>query len=302
MTYNIQLKNEILENRNLRIRHKKCFAYGTLLFAQSFGEEMRFSTEHKGIARLYASASTSVVGISGSVTTYTHVQAGKTVYDVQVDSTEDCLEIQKFYNQQDDGIQFDVFETDEDIAAFCAAAFLVCGSMYDPEKTYHLEFVLPREGLEKPFAQLLEGISYPPLATERRGQRVLYYRDSEQIEGLLAIMGATKQSLDLMNIKIVKEIRNKANRQMNCDTANIDKAVSAGAKQVDTIQFIKDHMGLEALDEDLRQMVEVRLENPTASLRELSEIMGLSRSGVNHRLARLKTIAQDLEQKQKAGK
>ena len=302
MTYNIQLKNEILENRNIRIRHKKCFAYGILLFAQSFGEEMRFSTEHKGIARLYASASTSVVGISGSVTTYTRIQAGKTVYDVQVDSSDDCLEIKNFYNQPEEGIQFDVFETDEDIAAFCSAAFLACGSMHDPEKSYHLEFVLPRADLEKPFAQLLEGIIYPPLVTERRGQRVLYYRDSEQIEGLLAIMGATKQSLDLMNIKIVKEIRNKANRQMNCDTANIDKAVSAGAKQLDVIQTIKDHRGFESLDDDLRKMAEIRLENPTASLRELAEIMGLSRSGVNHRLARLKELAQELEQKKKAGK
>ena len=97
MTYNTELKNEILENRPLRVRHKQAYAYGLLLFAQSFGEEMRFSTEHKGIARLYASASTGVVGISGSVTTCTHIQAGKTVYDVQVDDVRDCQDILKFF-------------------------------------------------------------------------------------------------------------------------------------------------------------------------------------------------------------
>lgn len=304
MSYNIDLKNEILENRPLRVRHKQAYAYGLLLFAQQFGQEMRLATEHKGIARLYASAATSVVGISGSVTTYTHVQAGKTVYDVQVDTAEDCAAIQSFFNHQGDEIQVEVFRSDEDIAAFCSGAFLSCGSMLDPEKNYHLEFLLPRNGLEESFARLLDGMGYPPLITERRGQRILFYRDSEQIEGLLAIMGATKQALELMNIKIYKDIRNRANRQMNCDTANIDKAVTAGARQLEQIQLIKDRLGLESLEDDLKAMVEVRLANPEASLRELAGLMNppLSRSGVNHRLARLKKIAEELEQEEKAGK
>jgi DNA-binding protein WhiA len=142
------------------------------------------------------------------------------------------------------------------------------------------------------------------LVTQRRGQRILFYRDSEQIEGLLAIMGATKQALELMNIKIIKDIRNKANRQMNCDTANIDKAISAGARQLQQIQLIKDRLGLESLEDDLKEMVEVRLANPEASLRELAGLMNppLSRSGVNHRLARLKKIAEELEQQEKAAK
>jgi len=304
MSYNVDLKNELLENRPLRVRHKKAYAYGLLLFAQCFGEEMRFSTEHKGIARLYASAATSVVGISGSVTTYTHIQAGKTVYDVQVDNPDDCLAINRFFDQQEDAVQVDVFQTDADIAAFFSGAFLACGSMHDPEKNYHLEFLLPRAGLEESFARLLEGMGYTPLFTERRGQKVLFYRDSEQIEGLLAIMGATRKVLDLMNIKIVKDIRNKANRQKNCDTANIDKAIHAGSKQLQQIRLIKERMGLESLEDDLREMVEVRLAHPEASLRDLAELMNppLSRSGVNHRLARLKKIAEELEQEEKAGK
>ncbi|MBR5558778.1 MAG: DNA-binding protein WhiA [Oscillospiraceae bacterium] len=304
MSYNIDLKNEILENRPLRVRHKKAYAYGLLLFAQLFGQEMRFSTEHKGIARLYASAATSVVGIAGSVTTYTHIQAGKTVYDVQVDSSEDSVAIQQFFHHEADTIQIEVFQSDEDIAAFCSGAFLACGSMHDPQKNYHLEFLLPRAGLEESFARLLDGMGYTPLVTERRGQRVLFFRDSEQIEGLLAIMGATRQALDLMNIKIYKDIRNKANRQKNCDTANIDKAISAGAKQLQQIQLIKERLGLESLEDDLRAMVEVRLAHPEASLRELADLMTppLSRSGVNHRLARLKKIAEELEAEEKAGK
>ncbi len=303
MSYNIDLKNEILENRPLRVRHKQAYAYGLLLFGQSFGQdEMRLSTEHKGIARLYASAATGVVGIAGSVTTYTHTQAGKTVYDVQVDSVEDCAAICGFFGQQGEGVQQTVFRSEEDLGAFCAGAFLACGSMHDPAKKYHLEFLLPRAGLAESFAQLLGEMGYPPLFTERRGQKVLFFRDSEQIEGLLAIMGATARALDLMNIKIYKDIRNKANRQMNCDTANIDKAISAGARQLQQIQLIKDQIGLESLEDDLRQMVEVRLANPEASLRELADLMNppLSRSGVNHRLARLKKIAEELEEK--AGK
>lgn len=302
MSYNIDLKNEMLENRPMRVRHKKAYAYGLLLFAQSFGAEMRLSTEHRGIARLYASAATGVAGIAGSVTTYTHTQAGKTVYDVQVDSAEDCAAILAFFGQGEEGVQTAVLETPEDAAAFCAGAFLACGSMHDPEKKYHLEFLLPRPALAESFARLLEEMGYPPLFTERRGQKVLFYRDSEQIEGMLATMGATAKALDLMNIKIYKDIRNKANRQMNCDTANIDKAISAGARQLRQIQLIKEELGLANLEDDLREMVEVRLANPEASLRELADLMNppLSRSGVNHRLARLKKLAEELEEK--AGK
>ena len=302
MTYNIRLKNEILENRPMRVRHKQAYAYGLLLFAQCFGEEMRLSTEHRGIARLYASAATRVVGISGSVTTYTHIQAGKTVYDVQVDDPDDCLAVFRYF-ESDSAIKNDVFRSDDDRAAFCAGAFLSCGSMLDPEKSYHFEFLMPRPGLAEPFAALLEELGYPPKLTERRGQQVLYYRDSEQIEGLLATVGATPMALELMNIKIYKDIRNKANRQMNCDTANIDKAVSAGARQIQRIELIREEYGLERLDDDLRAMAEIRLANPTASLRELGEMMlpPLSRSGVNHRLARLDRLAEEIEQKQKAG-
>lgn len=303
MTYNTRLKNEILENRPLRTRHKQAYMYGLLLFAQSFGTEMRLSTEHRGIARLYASAATRVVSLSGSVTTYTHNQAGKTVYDVQVDDPEDCLAISRFYTSEE-LIKTELFRTEEDRGAFCAGAFLSCGSMLDPEKSYHLEFLMPREELTLPFARLLEELGFPPKQTERRGQKILYYRDSEQIEGLLATIGATPMALELMNIKIYKDIRNKANRQMNCDTANIDKAVSAGARQIQRIELIRSEYGLERLDDDLRAMAEIRLANPTASLRELGELMlpPLSRSGVNHRLARLDRLAEEIEEKKKAGK
>jgi len=295
MTFNVLLKNEILENRPLRARHKKAYAYGLLLFAQSFGGEMRLSTEHKGIAHLYASAATGLVGISGSVTTYTRVQAGKTVYDVQVDSVQDALAIAASFGDGGEGIRTDVFKTDEDRGAFCAGAFLACGSMIDPQNSYHLEFVLPRPALAEPFSALLAEMGYPPKRTTRRDQQVLYFRDSEQIEGMLAVMGATRITLELMNLKIYKDIRNKANRQSNCDTANIDKAVSAGGRQVEDIQCIGRQMGLERLDDDLRELAELRLQNPEATLRELGEMMNppLTRSGVNHRFVRLGQLAQE---------
>ena len=109
-------------------------------------------------------------------------------------------------------------------------------------------------------------------------------------------MGAGKSMFDMMNVKIVKEIRNTANRKANCDAANIEKTVAAASPQIAAILKIKEKKGLDSLPDGLRQMAEIRLENPDSSLGELSEMLEtpISRSGVNHRLSRLVKIAQEL--------
>ena len=100
----------------------------------------------------------------------------------------------------------------------------------------------------------------------------------------------------MKNVKIVKEIRNDANRKANCETANIDKIVAAASPQIAAIMKIEREKGLDSLSEPLRQMAEIRIENPDASLNELAKMFEppISRSGVNHRLSRLVKIAEDL--------
>lgn len=182
------------------------------------------------------------------------------------------------------------------LGAFTAGAFLSCGSMTDPNKEYHLEFVLPCPQLEEPFSRILLAIGVNAKMVLRKGMPVVYLKHSEQIEDLLTFMGAQQGTIDFINIEILKNVRNKANRISNCDMANINKVMLAAERQIKDILLINERMGLDALSPDLQQMALLRMDNPELSLKELGELLDppIGRSGVNHRLKRLQVLADSL--------
>jgi len=188
----------------------------------------------------------------------------------------------------------DSLRSTEQIYAFIAGAFLACGNVNHPEKGYHLEFVVRNEPLCQEFASLLEEFAPGVKTTRRRGFCVLYYRECAQIVDILTAMGASKAALEMINVEIVKDVRNKANRATNCETANIDKLVRASELQTRDIELIFSAKGENFLPETLRQIARVRLDNPEMSLRDIADEMYISRSGAKHRLDRLKKIAQQL--------
>ena len=176
-----------------------------------------------------------------------------------------------------------------------------CGNLNDPQKSYRLEFAIPREGILGDFGQLLQELGFTPRLALRRGLPTVYFRDSEEIADLMTLTGAGRLSLELMEVKILKEVRNRTNRMTNCDYANMDKTINAAAAQLEDIRRIYQQGGAESLPPDLRELAALRLENPEASLRDLGELMNppLSRSGVNNRLRRIQAIAQGLLQGEK---
>ena len=182
------------------------------------------------------------------------------------------------------------------LGSFTAGAFLSCGSMTDPNKEYHLEFVLPCAQLEEPFSQILLAIGVNAKTVLRKCMPVVYLKHSEQIEDLLTFMGAQQGTIDFINIEILKNVRNKANRISNCDIANINKVMLAAERQIKDILLIDERMGLDALSPDLQQMALLRMDNPELSLKELGELLDppIGRSGVNHRLKRLQVLADSL--------
>ena len=135
-----------------------------------------------------------------------------------------------------------------------------------------------------------------PKYTYRHGYNVVYFKESESIEDCLYLMGASSAMFEMMNIKIVKDFRNRANRKANCETANINKMVNAAAVQIKAIEKIWNTKGREYLPENLETLAEIRYENSDLSLSELAEMCSppLSRSGVNHRLKRIVDIANEL--------
>ncbi|HJD24338.1 MAG TPA: DNA-binding protein WhiA [Firmicutes bacterium] len=187
-------------------------------------------------------------------------------------------------------------ECEECPAAYLRGAFLACGTVTNPSADYHMEFSIPHYPLSRDLLALMQELGFRARLVRRKGSQVVYLKESEQIEDALTLMGATGASLELMNVKMVKDIRNAANRIANCENANIDKTVAASLAQVEAIRKITEKQGLDGLPEELRELARLRLENPEMSLRELGEQLSepLSRSGVNHRLRRIMELADKL--------
>ena len=192
-------------------------------------------------------------------------------------------------------INSDIIATSS-LGVFTAGVFLACGSVNDPSKEYHLEFACPEESIAGELMTLLRDIGVTAKIVLRRGQYVVYVKDSESIEDTLTFIGASQCTLEIMNVKIYKDMRNKVNRIANCDNANIDKVVNAAMKQIEDILLIDRTVGLDSLSAELREAAELRLENSGMSLQEIGDNLSvpISRSGVNHRFQKLKKIAEEI--------
>ncbi|MDL2289723.1 DNA-binding protein WhiA [Clostridia bacterium OttesenSCG-928-F22] len=183
-------------------------------------------------------------------------------------------------------------------AAFLRGCYIMCGSLSNPNKMYHLEFVFQDEQLAKSVLTLLQGFGIDKAnITERKGAQVLYIKDSTCIADFLTIIGAHDATLELENIRVWKDVKNNVNRAVNCETANLQKTVDASFRQQENIQYIIAHMGLEQLPPKLREIAEVRLNYPDAPLSELGQYLShpVGKSGINHRLRKIDEIAQDLK-------
>lgn len=184
--------------------------------------------------------------------------------------------------------------------AFIRGAFLAAGSMSDPGKSYHFEIVCQNEGQADELRRVIETFQIHAKVVARKNKYIVYLKDSTEIVDILNVMEAHQSLMELENIRIIKDMRNCANRQYNCDSANINKMVRAAARQLEDIHYIERHLGLEQLPPALREMAQVRLEHPEVSLQELGTYLDppVGKSGVNHRLRKLGEIVQELKSNQ----
>lgn len=180
--------------------------------------------------------------------------------------------------------------------AYLRGAFLCCGSISDPEKGYHLEFVLDSMEKAEQLQAVIGEFSIEAKIVLRKKYYVVYLKEGAGIVDLLNIMEAHVSLMNLENLRILKEMRNSINRRVNCEAANINKTVQASTRQVEDIIYIRDFYGFSRLPDNLREMAEVRLEYPDASLKELGEYLNppVGKSGVNHRLRKLSEFAEKI--------
>ena len=180
--------------------------------------------------------------------------------------------------------------------AYIRGAFIASGSMSEPSKSYHLEIVCSTEMRAVFVRDLINSFGLDAKIVQRKKTFVVYLKEGSQIVDVLNIMEAHNALMALENVRIMKEMRNSVNRQVNCETANINKTVSAAVKQIEDITYIKDTIGLDNLPEGLKDVALTRLAHPDVPLKELGGLLDVpvGKSGVNHRLRKLSEMAEKL--------
>lgn len=298
LSFASKVKNEVFHNRQFKTKNRFAQAYGLIMYGKHFTvDDISIVTENKPVAVLYCNMLYELTGMSGTVTLTESIKNNSTkTFTAYVDDSNDRINIlNHFGNLNQRKINFDLLKNDSDINAFLSGAYLACGNISDPLKGYHLEFVISSNDLCIALSDLFFMMQIKHGIMKRRGQYVIYIKESEVIEDILTLIGAQNTAFELMNVKIYKEIRNKANRQTNCETANIDKTVKAASKQIIAIKEILQTKGIENIPADLKELALLRIENPDMSLRELGEnhSLKLSKSAVNRRLEKLLSLTQN---------
>jgi cell division protein WhiA len=201
----------------------------------------------------------------------------------------------------DYSIREDIVASEETKRAYIRGAFLGGGSISNPEKTYHLEFVTHDQEYAETLSLLINKYGLNSKVIQRKSSYIVYLKEGEQIVDLLNIIGAHSSLLELENIRIMKEMRNNVNRLVNCETANLSKTVNAAVRQVESIKLIQKEIGLARLPINLREIAELRVNYPDESLKELGEMLDppVGKSGVNHRLRRIEKIADELRREER---
>ena len=185
------------------------------------------------------------------------------------------------------------------VSDFVKGAFLACGSVANPEIEYHLEFNVFDESFCNLLLEILNNITFLHLDLKiirRIDNFVLYIKSSEKIIDFLTYIDSKNCSMEMMQIKMLKEVRNNVNRTTNFETANLNKITNSSTVQINAIKKIKNTVGLNSLPEHLKETAEIRLSNPYISLQEMTKLYKspISKSGINHRLKKLMYLAKNL--------
>ncbi|MBQ7535786.1 MAG: DNA-binding protein WhiA [Stomatobaculum sp.] len=306
MSFSSEVKDELarVNPESAEIRRAELSAmllYGGKSKAEK--EQLLFSSEHAGTVRKYFTLVRNTYKISDSFVIQKRPSLKRAHAFEAVLSGRDAVQmiLEDLHFRADASGDLESEEERKEAPepeerAFLRGAFLAAGSLSDPEKSYHLEFVCSDEKKAGTLKALLRKIGAEAGIVGRKRFSVVYLKDSSGIVDALGWMGAPGALMEMENVRILKEMRNSVNRQVNCEAANISKTVSASMKQVQEIEYIRDTAGLDSLPDHLREMAEVRLQYPEAALKELGEYLNppVGKSGVNHRLRKLSEYAGEL--------
>lgn len=299
MSFAAETKQALCEIRIKKSCCRKALLLGILRAAYLFcSSEIRFTTRSRRTAALTGALLEEIYGIH----TFSAAQPEESVYETDADGEceqilitgEDADRIVRSFPLTDAGRpaalpDSALFACPACEIAFIRGVFLSCGNVTDPGAYYHLDMVLYEDDMAEAFGYFLEEHGLAPKHTARKGMPVLYYKDSEAIEDFLTVIGAKKAAFAVMDAKILKDIRNNANRVSNCELANLGKTVDAATLQYEAIRDLMESDRFALLPVELQQTAKLRYEHPDLPLKDLAALHEppLTKSGLNHRLRRI---------------
>lgn len=286
MSFNKEVKNELLELWQKKMCCKLSEMLGLLLFSTDFSEEkIGIVTDSEKIADNYIKLSAKCLNI-------TPQKSKKSKYYEAYYKNEDIPFILNNFNYD---IAYNILKCDNCNNAFLMGAFLSGGVISDPLRDYRVEIISKSEEISCIVYKILYDYGLNPKMTIKNKKVCVYLKTSENIEDFLTHIGAVKSSLKMMNTKILKDIKNNTNRKINFETANLKKSADSSAKHINAIKKIEESGKFSALPEDLRRIATARKENLGMSLSEFGRMFGLSRSGIYHKLKKICDFAENLD-------
>ena len=272
--------------------------YGIMLFGRFFSrDKIGIQTENEAVAQDFCYLLKKCFGIYVSPVSST---GKRIVHKVSIQNAADC---QKIFERlgSEDIFYTDILSKDCCRAAFIRGMFLSCGQCEEPEKNPRIDLIVKNEALVPTVIGLLNDAEIEPNMTVRSGKTVIYLKKSETVEDFITIMGAGNITLELMDLKIIKEVRNNINRRNNAEEANTAKMIEASIKQRNAISYLIKKEKFDILPEELQEVALLRMANKEATLSELCKLSSfpLTRSGLNHRLKRILEVAQNYGYKEK---
>jgi hypothetical protein len=310
MSFSSEVKAE-LEKKTDDARHCQIAEFAAIMafsgkIRRKSGGEMQIilTTENEVVLHVYKELLLDIFGIKENELTCFYEGKKNSIINVVIDNQEYIAKILMTLKWCDDRftkvepvfVHALLVQKECCKKAFIRGAFLAAGSISDPNKFYHYEIVCEYEEDAAQLQELMIFFELDAKVIMRKRSFIVYLKEGSNITDVLNLMGACVSQMNLYNIMILKGMRNDVNRKVNCETANLNKTVAAAVKQIRDIEYIRDTVGLESLNDGLRQVAVIRLENPDMNLKDIGERLNptVGKSGVNHRLRKISELAEEI--------
>ena len=296
MSFALEVKSELCRTPLSRRCCAQAEAYGVLLYCNTFhAEQARIVTEHEAFAQRLP-----LLFKKAFKLTFDRFPQGGGKQTFSIENPAKLAVLHQAFGSDPRALalhlNFAMVEEACCRSALLRGAFLAGGSVTDPRKGYHLELATSHHSVSREVLALMRELDQEPKSAQRKGNAVIYFKQSEKIEDFLTCIGAPLAAMEVMNAKLERDLRGKVNRRVNCDAANLDKAVEAAMSQVEAIRRLEGSGTLVTLPDKLREAAALRLAHPEDTLAQLAERCDppITKSALNHRLRKLVELGKEL--------